>query len=369
MKLNKKCLNGKIRKPLILLFSLLFLGALYCLYYLYRQPADIVKEEPVYAYKHQGDIGFRAVIKPNTVFKETTIMDPGKTIYRGLMESFTATYAYQFRADQPAEIKGTYNVTATIEAKDMWKLDYVLVPQTAFSQSGKEVAFHNERTLDLAYFEQVIKLVDTELGVNAREPKLIVKTNINLEADTGEQVLKEQLAPTMIIPLTSGSFQVGEDGLTAKKEGSLTKKITAPNPIKGKTIYTQGAAIVLGALLICLILLTQNRPLIQDPRKSRQEFWRNFWKKYGDRIIKTNHEPNPAESISVNSMDDLVRVADELSKPIIYKEVFSANAPAACYVLDGPTAYKYAINTNNEGGKQEVHLAGGQTKKVDFSCG
>ncbi len=369
MKLNKKCLNSKIRIPVIILFSLLFLGALYGLYYLYQQPAVIVKDEPVYAYKHQGDIGFRAVIKPNSVFKETAITDPGKTVYRGLMESFTATYAYKFKADQPAEIKGTYNVTATLEAKDMWTLDYVLVPQTAFAQSGQEVGFKNERALDLAYFEQVIKQVNAELGVNAREPKLIVKTNINLEADTGEQVLKEQLAPVMTIPLTSGSFQVEGGGLTAKKEGSLTKKTMAPNPVRGKVIYTQGAAVVLGTVLMCLILLTKNSPLKPDPRKSRQEFWKEFWKKYGERIIKTNHEPNPAEFVSVSSMDDLVRVADESSKPIIYKEVPNACLPAAFYVLDGPTAYKYVIDsTNNGGSNQKIDLAG-QRKNVDFSCG
>ncbi len=345
---NKHCLNKKIRIPLILLSVFSFFVALCSLYYIYQKPAKIEKEIPTYTYDHQGDVTYRAVIKPNTVFKETTVMDPDKTIYRKVMDSFTAICTYQFKANQPAEIKGTYNVTATLEAKDMWKINYILIPQTPFSQSGKEVSFRNERAIDLDYFEKVIKKVNEELGVNASEPILTIKNNINLEADTGDQVLKDNLTPTMIIPLTTGSFQVGDGELTVKKEGALTKKVMVPNPIKDKLSYAYVAAVASGGLLLWLLMLTQNKPVKQNQRKNIQEFWREFWKKYGDRIIKTNDEPSPAKFISVNSIEDLVRVADELAKPIIYKEVFSANEPATCYVLDGPMVYKYVISINDE---------------------
>ncbi|WP_449241151.1 DUF5305 family protein [Desulfoscipio gibsoniae] len=372
MKYNKYYLNKKIRLALILLCILSFLAALCFLYYLYRKPAEIVKEVPTYTYEHQGDIFYRADIKPNMVFRETTVMGPDKTIYRDLMDSFTSICAYRFKGSQPAEIKGTYNVTAALEAKDMWKLNYVLIPQTSFSRSGKEVSFRAERAIDLGYFEQVIKQVDEELGVNAREPILTIKTNIDLEADTGGQVLKDKLTPTMIIPLTSGSFQVGDDELTVKKKGLLTKEVMVSNPIRSKLIYAYVAAITSGVLLLMLLLLTQNKPLIQDQRKNIQEFWKEFWKKYGDCIIKTNNEISPTKFVSVNSMEDLVRVADELAKPIIHKEIVSANEPAVCYVLDGPIAYKHVLCINNEGEKEGAkeennYYNDGQIKNLDIS--
>lgn len=348
-KLNKKQINKYARMALILILAVLFLAALYGLYYIYHRPAQIEQEVPSYIFEHNAGITYSAAIKPNTVFKETAL-GPGKTIYRKLMDSFTTISTYQYKADKAAKIKVTYNVIATLEAKDMWKLNFVLVPQTNFAREGKEASFRNEQPVDLTYFDQVVKMVDEEIGVSAREPSLTITTNINLEADTGEGVIKENMAPHIIIPLAAGSLKVeGEPSI--QKEGSMNQKIMLPNPLKGKFIYAQAAAAASGLLLLLFLLFTQNKLLKLD---SYEIFWNEFWRKYRDRIIKINHNLYPDNFIAVNSMEDLVKVADELAKPVIFRDGASVSEPAACYVFDGPTVYRYEIVINIAEAKQEI---------------
>lgn len=342
MQIKKKQLAGILRIPIIILLGTLFTASFYGLYYINQKPATIEKQIPTYNYEHKGDITYQAHIKPNMVFKETTL-GPGKTIYSKLLESFNIYYSYQFEADKPAKLKGTYNITATLEAKDMWKLDFVLEPQTKFNETGKNFSFNKERPINLDYFKEIVKQVDDELGVSAREPKLIIKANINLEADNAEGTVKDSLAPTMIIPLTSGAFQVDGE-LSVNKNGSLSKTLPVPNPIKEKWVYALTLAVFLGMLLVLFLLLTQNKPVNADKRKNEIE----FWKKYGDRMVKVTDELFPAEIISLNSMEDLVKVADELGKPIIYRDAINSKDTSSCYVFDGPTAYKYIMCDNEK---------------------
>jgi len=334
MQLKKRQLAKKIRIPVILILIILLAASLYGSYYIYRQPPKIDKKIPAYKFAHKGNLTYHAKIKPNMVFKETTL-GPGQTIYRKLLESFTARFSYQYEADKPAELQGTYSIIATLEAKDMWKLDFILEPRTGFSKKGEKISLTKERAIDIDYFQEILKQVNEELGVSARDPKLVIKANVNLKAATREGTIEKKLSPTMIIPLTAGVFQVDGE-LSVDKKGSIDKIVAVTNPIKKKWPYVLTLTIMLVIVLVAFITLTQNKHGIPLARKKEME----FWKKYGERMVKVNDELFPAKVITLNSMDDLVKVADELGKPFVYQEAVPGSPPA-CYVFDGPIAYRF----------------------------
>lgn len=356
MQIKKKQLSRRARAAVIILLVLLFAASLGGVYYIHRAPAVLVKQVPVYNYGHEGIVTCKAHIRPNMVFQDT-ILGPGETIYTNLLESFSAICSYRFNADKPAELKGTYSVTATLDAKDMWSLDYVLVPQTRFSEKGKSFSFSREFPVDLAYFHEVLRQVNEQLGVNAREPKIIIKENVSIEAVTPEGTVKEELAPAMIIPVTTGAFEV-EGGLPEQKSGALSKTVAAPNPLKDKLGWALISACVSGLLAALFAALTENKPFKEaGPRKKEAEFWR----KHGERVVRAKGEVVPREAIFFGSMEDLVKVADELGRPIIYHEG-SPGAPPACSVFDGPTAYSYCLDSS----ESEIHRVG-KVKRARFS--
>lgn len=335
MKIKKKPVSKKLRLLVLILLALSFIASLYGIYFIYQKPATIERKTPTYSYEHKGNLTCKAPIKPNMVIKKP-FWGPGETIYRKLMESFKVIFSYQYSGDKTAEIKGTYDIIATVEAKDMWKLDFELVPKTAFSEKGKNISITEKMTIDFDYFNDIVKKVEEQLGVGAGSPRLLIKANIDLEATSAQGTVKESIGPTMTLPVAGSTFTV-EGELTDSKDGALYKTVPVPNPVKNKMAYAIALSFFSGLSLILFFFLTQNKVITDTARKQELD----FWKKYGDRIVKVNDTLNPTDIINVNSMDDLIKIADETEKPIIYQDNVDPTFPPACYVFDGPTAYKH----------------------------
>jgi len=74
----------------------------------------------------------------------------------------------------------------------------------------------------------------------------------------------------------------------------------------------------------------------------------NLQKKYGERIAEVKGPVVVSgETIPLSSMEDLVKIADELGKPIFHQLAVMPEAGQLYYVLDGTTRYQYSI-----GGKE-----------------
>jgi len=77
-------------------------------------------------------------------------------------------------------------------------------------------------------------------------------------------------------------------------------------------------------------------------------------KKYGDWIAQIHQQPNviDIQRISTVSIEDLVKLSEELGKPILH--FISADKPSkhTFYVIDGSIVYEFFMN--DEGGKKIV---------------
>ena len=71
-------------------------------------------------------------------------------------------------------------------------------------------------------------------------------------------------------------------------------------------------------------------------------------KKYGERIVEaTSQTPVKDEkTISIGSMEDLIKIADELSKPVIHQAPSTPEEAHAYYVFDGATRYQYVLTAD-----------------------
>ena len=54
--------------------------------------------------------------------------------------------------------------------------------------------------------------------------------------------------------------------------------------------------------------------------------------------------PEAEKVVILDSMEDLVKVADELAKPIIYQSPQSSIEPYVYFVVDGTNRYQYLPN-------------------------
>ena len=353
MVLKKKEISKKIRFTATVWLGFLFALSLVGLYLVYHAPATQEKEVSVYNYEHKGEIGYQALVRPS-IINPQTMLGPGEPFFYTLLESLNTLHSYQFQGDKPALIKGTYSVVATLESKEMWQKDFILIPPTEFSAKGQNASIDMERPVNLAYFQALLEQIEDELGVSAREPKLTVKQNIHVEATTEDGTIKEQLSPTMIIPITTGAISV-EGELSMPGRGSLTKTIIVPDRTMGTLqnnfVYLIFGAVFIGLAWLAFVILTINKVVITNKYQQEMDWIR---KNHRERIVQVNGNIPAAARISLNSFGDLAKVADELSKPIVNQIPCERGEKQFYCVFDGPTAYIYTLSNNEPAAGQRV---------------
>ena len=69
-------------------------------------------------------------------------------------------------------------------------------------------------------------------------------------------------------------------------------------------------------------------------------------KKYGEIIAEAKIQGG--KTVSVDSVQDLIRIASELGKPVIHQSPTGSGEPHAYYIFDGATRYQYLLGVQNK---------------------
>lgn len=336
-------IHKNTRIIILAVLCLLLAGSFYNLYRVYSEPSTVSKEVPVYSYQHQGKLDYQVQIKPNSVFNEKTL-GPGESYYSNLVEAFDAHCSYSYTADQPAKLTASYMVVAVVEEPEVWAKEFPLVPKTVVEGEGKEISFSRPFSFNLENFEEFVNTVNRELGVYANNPQVTIEARINVAAETADGQVRDELTPSMVIPLGMSEFKI--DGTIAPQEdGALKDSVLVPNPgLRGKKVIAALLAGVLMLLSILFVLRTESKKPV--PVSEIDCAIDKLWKQNGERMVRLGKDfimPDQLIPISLPSIEDLIKVADEACKPIIYQEIGLDHDVPACYVIDGLTVYQHML--------------------------
>lgn len=350
MGLIKKSVDKRLRLGVLALLAALFAASAYGFYCIYRMPAEYQTNVPVYSYSQKGDLTYRVKMKPNSLFPEP-YMGPGKTYYAKITEGLLISLSYIYTGDKDAKnIKCAYEVVGIIEEPEMWKKTFVLVPFTEVYGQGKSFSFQKDFTLNLNYYNDFLKALNEEIGMGLKEPKLNIRANIYTKADTAAGEVRGDLSPTMAIPLTTGSYKVDGD-LSVSRDGSIDRTVTAPvarlKVLKDRQMLLLIIPLVIGMSFVWFMLKTKSRVFEID---QRQDLINRVNKKYGDRLVEVGEgtlTPIKEAAVELQSMEDLVKVADEIGKPIFVISPGSGTDLPSYYVFDGSTVFRYALSCDS----------------------
>lgn len=319
------------------------------------------KQVPVYAYDQQAQVHYRIYLKPNGLYPAESL-ESGMVYLTNFVDYINTHFTYHFRGERPAEVKGSYEVTAVVEAtegkekKVIWRREFLLLPKTGFSGSGQEVGVQQSLPVRLpdynAFAEAVIKAAEFV----PEEVRMTVKWNITVEAATENGPVREQIAPTMVIPLVRKFFEVGGE-LAKSKSGAIYTTVSVPAAPAWERLLAPCAAVCGAGLSALLFLLLFTAPAGAAVSPAQQKL-RAALKKYGERIVYAAGTVSPAAggTIYVKSLDDLVRLADDLGKPVVCRED-SSRESATFVVLDGEQAYVFELGEESTAGRRAAALA------------
>lgn len=314
----------------------------------YLQPTQEQKEVPVYSFESTAGIDYQVFFTPNNYFPQQSA-GPGQAYITPLTEYVEAHFNCLFAGEQPADIQGQYSATAWltgyVEKKQgeerikvkAWEINNSVVPATPFSGQQDRLELSTAAPINIRHYTDFVEAVAKEIRFSADVVELKVTYDITGTVKTEQGETQIEAAPYMLIPIKGNSFMV-EGVLEDKKEGSITEMQTVPIPGIEQTRLTW---LIISCVMLILLVGTwvSTRGITVDPLLRELA---SIFKKHGDRIVYVA-EGLPTISkdllLTVDSFENLVAVADEISQPILYEMV--AEGIYNFYVIGEPLLYTY----------------------------
>jgi len=308
----------------------------------------------------RGTFDYTIYLEENSLYKTNTIkptptlpyippeqstLGVGPVIPFGLVDRMETSYSYVFLSSHPVtDFNAEVTVTATLESPDLWSKSFVLLPSTR--QTG---SFRVEFPVDIVYLSELLSAIRTETGASGEAYNLVIEAFVHVTAHTDYGPIDEVFTQTLSTELGGGTLIWNEE-LEMTQEDAITTIYIIPNPNRYLGLSVDGVkttSLILGIIflvifIVSLLLYNKTKPA-ELPSLEKEAL--SIGKKYANRIAQASSQTSVASEkiVLVDSMEDLVRVSDELGKMIIHQPPAASERRHIYYVIDGNTQYQYLI--------------------------
>ncbi len=349
--MKKKQLPKKIWIAAAALLVVLLVGSGVGLAWSRAVPAEQVETYTAYAYTKQSEADYRVHLFPSDTFEE--VQEPGKAYLSKLTDYIAADFYFNFQGEQEgAQLSGVYSAAAYLtattggeEKRVVWERVFKLLPAQAVRIENDRIVIEESVQIPFAEYRRFAEQIREQTGYSPGELNLLVEFEILLEiqAASVEEMVEKRFDPHLLIPMGGSTFVVGGD-LVSKNADGITQERVVPVPgvEQARVVFTLSTFFFAGALA-ALFFLTSPLDTVTPGRKKTLR----LLKKHGDRIATlAGQAPEGVEqAITVNSFDDLLKVADELQKPVFYYPPGAGSGHENLFLVwDEGIIYKYSID-------------------------
>jgi len=341
----RNILDRRIKLPRNMRFGaigilfLFFVFSVYNLQAIDEEPKITIKSNVISSYSQNGNFDYTIYLKDNTVYDGRKTIKPEDNLvaFRNIVDHITGSFSYFFYSSKPATITGEYKLTALLQT-DIWSKQYSLT-------SGRFTNnFDEEFPIDYRFYENVTATIDAETGVSATNPQLTIKCEIyNLKIKTDTNTFDPgKFSPSLTFSLNQKTISFPAE-LKNQIEGAQTSKeeIITQADNKDKELWTSNSYLFIIIIIIFSLVTRGDTGKLSEIEKQVKK----INKKYAEWIVEVDIPPKRplgTELVTIKSLEDLMKIGEELGKPVIY-HVSELEGTYTYYVLDETMHYKYVI--------------------------
>lgn len=293
-------------------------------------------------------------VTPFTPPSSSETLKPGQVVFSNLVDKMDATFYYQFKTDKPvnnitSDVELTVILNATgSEDTEFWSKK---LPLLNIKKSGD---FNVSFPVDVVGYFELLDTIRKETGASAESNNITISVTVHTVAETPFGLIDESFTQALKGGI-KGSVLEWDKELAKTQPSSIITSPMVPNPNKFLGLSVNVARNLSLALLfifgffllfsVVWYFMFKPEGVSQIERETLQ-----VKKKYRERMAEaTNQTPALGEkTISLGSIEDLIKVADELGKPVIHQPPRISEERHAYYVFDGATRYQYIISTSGK---------------------
>lgn len=352
----KWMINNKLRKCMISIFSISILIFIYLIYNKAFIPVYEVQQKPVYSYNNIGLINYNVYLKDNNLYNSNKL-DEGKLYLSELVNYIDTRVKYEFNGEREASISGEYNITAKVKGftgdgegiVSIWEKDFPIIQDKTFSSDKGKLSINENVIMNIKDYNNFVKEIIESTKINC-QASLTLSLDIKLNGITDKGNIEENISTYITFPLNVSMFEITKSSIDST--GSIEETIQVLKPInKNIVILYSVILLILSIVLIILIFFVKIAPEKEQHEKELKIIFR----KYGDRLVALgliNENKNiysdllNNNSIYVHTIDDLIRISDELSKPIFYIYSKDYNDINSFFISNEDDKYIYCIKNH-----------------------
>jgi preprotein translocase subunit SecE len=339
-------ISSNIKITLVCVISILTLSTILSLYKTIKYPTVKEQKNILYNYQYYGLIDYKVILKPSILYGDNTILSEGNVYISELVDATKINFKYNFEGERPADIKGDYEISAVVEGftgnekeqKIIWRKVFPIQKKEAFESRDKVIAFEKEVLISYQEYEKFARTVLESTKVSS-QVRMTVAMNVNLKATTDKGVIEKRISPSIKIPLISNYFEITKNQTQPKTEAiEETIKVTVPASKITIAIYISVILILIVALFF-LIFFAKVEAVYNPMEKELKKIIKN----YGERMIAFDDHIsfNCQNYYKVCSFEDLIKLSDEISKPIMYKYNSDISEIYEFFVFDNQSIYTF----------------------------
>ena len=310
-------------------------------------------------YEGKGRFDYEVYLKPNKLYETDVLrseappvaeppseppaspktLGPGLLYFPKIISNIKASFSYRFLCDRPISAQSQeVEITATIENPGQWSKSLVVVPKTSRNSS-----FTISFPIDIQYFTMVIDAIGKETGVRGSSHNIVIKADVHTVARTDLGTINEVYTQTLSGKLESNTLTF-DKGLSRSQSGSIGGAAIPGASGEGGSRAPWIIGLVIALLALGYFGWSQTRLRLAPVSAGEAEVARAR-KKYRQMMVDVEELPGvkPTETvIPLNSLDDLVRIADDLVKPVLH---WAEEGRHTYCVIDSGVRYLYVIKT------------------------
>jgi len=333
-------------KILTFAFLAMTVAALAYLFYAHQAPTVERKSVVLASYQHRATYDYVAELKPNLLYNKTYLRPNEGVLYIGITNRVNVSFTYAFKSSvQPEALSVKLSrVTARIESPDKW---------TKTLEGGEVARLLNLRgslnltmIVDCAELRQLVNVIDRELGVYSSTFNVHVVPEISVSAKIAGKKVLETFTPQLTISFrTERGGCITLEGLEQVKTSEIKEVVEVRRPdieSHRNLSYLLVAMAVIGLTISTPMYLKS----VRRTKKSMSTRIHRLLEDYKDMMAEALGSLPEGHVVNLNSLEDLARVAEVLTKPIV--KVTDEEGELYC-VIDGGVRYQCRLKKEQEG--------------------
>ena len=308
---------------------------------------DKTKEE-IYSYTNKFNYDYKVNLLDNKYIDKSTL-DMNESAYiTDLMNNIDINLNYNYLSDKKSTIKYTYSIKAILNgvyAKDgeeqkVWTKEQVLKEPTENTVIDKNFEIKENLVLNLKDQNQLVKDFEQEIAISIDATyNLILEVQANTEIDG--QTIENKYISTV-------SIDLGKKTTTIKGENNKSDTQYVSQEIEQKSESSAATKIIGVIMLVMSIAIFRYILLKTVPmNKTRNEFrleLNRILRLCQDKIVQvsSNLEVDTTNVIDVKDFGEIVKVSEELFKPILYW-ISPRDTEAWFTVMSYGVTYRYIL--------------------------